>query len=73
ALSSIVKGEFDASHDSKEVEGHSAFFNQLEGEHASEFSQDRIFDQVTASRSWQDKYRHIMLLGKKLPSLPERM
>ena len=73
ALSSIVKGEFDASQDSTEVEGHSAFFNQLEGEHASEFSQDRIFDQVTASRSWQDKYRHIMLLGKKLPSLPETM
>ncbi|WP_257293114.1 SufS family cysteine desulfurase [Endozoicomonas sp. ONNA1] len=73
ALIRIVKGEFNSVHESKEVKGDSAFFNQLEGEHAAEFTKDQIFQTITASRSWQDKYLHIMLLGKKLPSLPEAM
>ncbi|WP_257288780.1 SufS family cysteine desulfurase [Endozoicomonas sp. SESOKO2] len=73
ALIRIVKGEFNSVHESKEVKGDSAFFNQLEGEHAAEFTKDQIFQTITTSRSWQDKYLHIMLLGKKLPSLPEAM
>ncbi|KEQ19432.1 SufS family cysteine desulfurase [Endozoicomonas numazuensis] len=73
ALSRILKGELGASQAGEEAKGHSVFFNQLEGEHASGFSQDQIFQKITSSRSWQDKYRHIMLLGKKLPSLPEVM
>ncbi|WP_062261515.1 SufS family cysteine desulfurase [Endozoicomonas arenosclerae] len=73
ALTSIVKGEFASLPEEGAVESQSEFFNQLQGEHDDAFSQERIFQQITAARSWQDKYRHIMLLGKTLPSLPDAM
>ncbi|WP_422138817.1 SufS family cysteine desulfurase [Endozoicomonas sp. ALC020] len=73
ALTRIVNGEFDASPLSKEIKADSAFFNQLEGEHVAEFTKNQIFQTITNARSWQEKYLHIMLLGKKLPSLPETM
>lgn len=73
ALTGIVKGEFDAVQESKEANVNSVFLNQLEGEHAAAFTKDQIFQTITTARSWQDKYLHIMSLGKKLPSLPEAM
>ena len=32
-----------------------------------------LIEELQALRGWQERYRHIMLLGKKLPALPEPM
>lgn len=34
---------------------------------------DDIIKQIAQCRSWEDKYRYIILLGKKLPSMPSQL
>ncbi len=46
-------------------------FAVMPGEKNSDLSRQTIEEALLKSGNWQDKYRQIMLMGKKLPQLPE--
>ena len=41
--------------------------------HETELAAESLLNELQALRSWQERYRHIMMLGKRLPTLPDSM
>ncbi|MRI31884.1 SufS family cysteine desulfurase [Endozoicomonas sp. OPT23] len=70
ALKKVINHETVASN---ELEVLPAIFDEMPGEEGSELSKQVIEERLLKIRNWQDKYRQIMLMGKVLPALPDRL
>jgi cysteine desulfurase/selenocysteine lyase len=68
ALEQIVLGE-SAREDAQALEVLPELFSHSSDD---ELSNEVIYQQLSTARNWQEKYRHIMLLGKKLPGIPDK-